>query len=397
MAISIATFIGCSSPNEEITATSRQEQTEDPAVKSISLELKEHEDLSAEKRIELYKKLKAKQPDGYNFNDENELNRYGYELLWDNKTEDAIAILELNKAEFPTSSNVYDSMGDAYFAAEELDSALANYRRSLKLDPFNYNAIDQVLLIDNIKSTGNFDLLKNPELVIRHVDHSYDLVMPAQEYKDDLAQLADVLLAVHPAATKFSSKEEILAIVAAKQALITDSTIYAEFLWHCQEIIASIGCSHTSSGSFYQTSAFVPLDRRFPVQTRWVKNELYIVDDLKNENDIVVGSQIESINGVEVSEIMDDIYNHIITQAGIESTKNRFFNTWSSTLLAFSLGMPKSYQLQLKNHDGIYSLNNPKRFGPFSDPTIELCQNDLCLEIIDTTTARLTVSSFVYY
>jgi hypothetical protein len=121
------------------------------------------------------------------------------------------------------------------------------------------------------------------------------------------------------------------------------------------------------------------------------------VDDLKNENDIVVGSQIESINGVEVSKIMVDIYNHITTQAGTESTKNRFFNKWSSTLLAFSLGMPKSYQLKLKNHDGIYTLNNPKRFGPFSDPTIELCQNDLCLEIIDTTTARLTVSSFVYY
>jgi cytochrome c-type biogenesis protein CcmH/NrfG len=40
----------------------------------------------------------------------------------------------------PNSSNVYDSLGEAYVAVGDSASAIANYRRSLQLDPKNDNA-----------------------------------------------------------------------------------------------------------------------------------------------------------------------------------------------------------------------------------------------------------------
>jgi cytochrome c-type biogenesis protein CcmH/NrfG len=49
-----------------------------------------------------------------------------------------------NVAEFPESSNVYDSLGEAYAAAGKKELAIENYGKSLKLDPKNQNAIERL-------------------------------------------------------------------------------------------------------------------------------------------------------------------------------------------------------------------------------------------------------------
>ena len=51
------------------------------------------------------------------------------------------ATFELNVARFPESSNVYDSLGEAYMEAGRRQEAISNYRKSLALDPENTNAV----------------------------------------------------------------------------------------------------------------------------------------------------------------------------------------------------------------------------------------------------------------
>jgi predicted Zn-dependent protease len=46
--------------------------------------------------------------------DEGTLNQLGYHLLQSGRKEDAIQIFKRNVEEYPKSSNVYDSMGEAY-------------------------------------------------------------------------------------------------------------------------------------------------------------------------------------------------------------------------------------------------------------------------------------------
>jgi len=41
---------------------------------------------------------------------------------------------------YPQSSNVYDSLGEAYLANGDKDLAAINYKKSLELDPHNQNA-----------------------------------------------------------------------------------------------------------------------------------------------------------------------------------------------------------------------------------------------------------------
>ncbi len=53
--------------------------------------------------------------------DESLLNSLGYRLLRSDRVEDAIAVFELNVAEYPDASNPYDSLGEAYLAADDPD------------------------------------------------------------------------------------------------------------------------------------------------------------------------------------------------------------------------------------------------------------------------------------
>jgi CubicO group peptidase (beta-lactamase class C family) len=86
-----------------------------------------------------YRMLKAgSTASEYDFG-EPELNRLGYQLLSMKKVAEAIEILKLNVEMFPQSANVYDSLGEAYMTHNDKELSIANYKKSLELDPNNAN------------------------------------------------------------------------------------------------------------------------------------------------------------------------------------------------------------------------------------------------------------------
>jgi uncharacterized membrane protein len=87
-----------------------------------------------------YHGLKAAGSPTYNF-DESELNNLGYEFIRAKKFKEAIRILQLNVEAYPQSSNVYDSLGEAYLDDGNKPLAIANYKRSLELNPKNRGAL----------------------------------------------------------------------------------------------------------------------------------------------------------------------------------------------------------------------------------------------------------------
>lgn len=75
---------------------------------------------------------------------ENQMNRLGYALLMMRRVREAIEIFKMNVEDHPASSNVYDSLGEAYMNAGERELAIKNYRKSLELDPNNTNAVEML-------------------------------------------------------------------------------------------------------------------------------------------------------------------------------------------------------------------------------------------------------------
>ena len=82
--------------------------------------------------------MKEKKSDKYYF-DEKEFNALGYRYLYNTDHEKAIGVFKLNVKNYPDSWNAYDSLGEAYAHAGELEKAKKYYTKSLELNPENEN------------------------------------------------------------------------------------------------------------------------------------------------------------------------------------------------------------------------------------------------------------------
>lgn len=97
--------------------------------------------------IREYRALKASPAASeYDFG-EMELNRIGYQLLQMKKVEEAIEIFKLNVEVYPQSANVYDSLGEGYMTHDDKALSIANYKKSLELDPHNTNAKSRLAIL----------------------------------------------------------------------------------------------------------------------------------------------------------------------------------------------------------------------------------------------------------
>lgn len=92
-----------------------------------------------QKALEGYLLIKTKDSLDSSIN-ENTLNRIGYKELREKHYVKAINIFKINVALYPTSSNVYDSLADAYMKSGDTLQATENYEKSLKLDSGNRRA-----------------------------------------------------------------------------------------------------------------------------------------------------------------------------------------------------------------------------------------------------------------
>jgi tetratricopeptide (TPR) repeat protein len=128
-----------------------------------------------------YRDLKANKANDYDFN-EGELNTLGYQLLRDGKKREAIEIFKLNVEAFPKGWNTYDSLGEAYMVNGDKENAIANYKKSLELNPANDSAKRglALLTVDRKEVTldpklydayaGDYELAPNFVLTISNED-----------------------------------------------------------------------------------------------------------------------------------------------------------------------------------------------------------------------------------
>jgi hypothetical protein len=72
---------------------------------------------------------------------ESTVNQEGYNLMGRKQIADAILVFQKNVEVHPTSSNVYDSLGEAYMNNGQTDLSIKNYEKALELNPNSANAV----------------------------------------------------------------------------------------------------------------------------------------------------------------------------------------------------------------------------------------------------------------
>ncbi|MTE27419.1 tetratricopeptide repeat protein [Winogradskyella ouciana] len=92
-----------------------------------------------EKALAGYLEIK-KQDSTSSYIRERDFNSIGYNHLRKNRYDEAIAVFKLNTVLHPNSSNVYDSLADAYLRSGDSLQAYNNYKKALEMDPHNPRA-----------------------------------------------------------------------------------------------------------------------------------------------------------------------------------------------------------------------------------------------------------------
>ncbi len=78
------------------------------------------------------------------------------------------------------------------------------------------------------------------------------------DYITDIDERAKTLATTHPYPYQHISKKDFWKTIEKAKNQITDKTTLPEFIWYCSEIVANIGCSHTTLGAFLQESKHKP-------------------------------------------------------------------------------------------------------------------------------------------
>ena len=73
---------------------------------------------------------------GYDIS-ENGINSFGYDLMGDERFEDALVIFKLNTELYPDGWNTYDSLGECLLKMGKQEEGIAAYKKSLELNPNN--------------------------------------------------------------------------------------------------------------------------------------------------------------------------------------------------------------------------------------------------------------------
>lgn len=113
---------------------------------SIDFELRKSFFGDIDKAIGHYHELKKTHPTKFKFNNEWELNAFGYALMAEKRYDDAIKIFKLLISEFPDRPNPRDSLGEAYYLNGQYALSIKSYERALELDnTYNVDWIEKML------------------------------------------------------------------------------------------------------------------------------------------------------------------------------------------------------------------------------------------------------------
>lgn len=106
-----------------------------PRVGSPGISLMRVASEDADSILEAYRTIVDEHDGDVTSVDESVLNRIGYTLMGREDVEGAIKIFITNTEAYPDSANVWDSLGEAYRKAGDMEASITNYRKALERDP----------------------------------------------------------------------------------------------------------------------------------------------------------------------------------------------------------------------------------------------------------------------
>jgi hypothetical protein len=215
-------------------------------------------------------------------------------------------------------------------------------------------------------------------------------------YEQDLDQLSDSIIKIHPKPFDFISQENFSEFVNTQKAKISNTTTVGEFYGICKSIVAKVGCAHTNINKPEYFN--YPENLYFPVTLFFLDSSLLVIDSQNSK--LSIGTEIISINGNKSSKILKDFSAFVSSDGYNSNAITSKLNSNFSFYFLLAYGFQSEFEVIARNDNNqnfhlviqggkMRSIDN--YFKPYS-------YEPLHLEFIEeSNTAILTIKTFGYY
>ncbi|MDX9726567.1 MAG: S41 family peptidase [Bacteroidales bacterium] len=190
------------------------------------------------------------------------------------------------------------------------------------------------------------------------VSESAGQKISAEEARKDLMVFRTALVEAHPGIYRFESRETFDSLFRSTEIALIDSISQTEFYRLLAPVVASVRCGHTKffpegfldEDHLYRY--FYGTDSLFPLKLMFSGKEGYLLDSYDQKTDIEKGTEILSINDKPVSEILPFLFQNIVADGKVESSRYLELNNFFPAYYANLIESPGQFRLTLRKNNG---------------------------------------------
>lgn len=172
--------------------------------------------------------------------------------------------------------------------------------------------------------------------VNRGADYKPDYKYAPAQLQYDFIIFRWLLEKIHPGLDWYTPKARLDHLMDSTYALLdSDSLTERAFYQLLSPIVAQIHCGHTilDPSYFYQD-----LGKRFPLDLKFIEGKAYLRYNYMEDQEVPLGSEVLSINGQAMPELIQELFRHIPSDAthpaGKYATLDEDFQNYYDLLIA---------------------------------------------------------------
>jgi hypothetical protein len=177
--------------------------------------------------------------------------------------------------------------------------------------------------------------------------------VPLDELREDFSIIRAAFEEGHGALYRYSTKKEMDAVFSHAFDKIDRDMTEREFLRILLPVVGAVNCGHTriAKSHFFTWLEGQPVT--FPLGIRYINRRPYLVRNYSDREDVALGVELVSINGMPMARIIEDLLPAISSDAHIETSKFLVLSSSVrfSQLFNIFYGITSSYEVGYRNPD----------------------------------------------
>jgi len=242
-------------------------------------------------------------------------------------------------------------------------------------------------------------VLNLPEAFFSYNEYfTWPVLFSQETLQKDFRQFRKILEETHPALYDYTEKEVLDSLFEAQMEKIDGDLDFDTFLMLMTEVIAKVGCGHSSlwlPGDYWNISP----QKMFPLMLHLSGGKAYVTGDYSGRGQVPKGSVLTSLNGLPMEQVESRLKSLTSADGFNPSYRNAKVGQFFAVKYALAYGYPEEFRITYQAPGEGVSKEEVLLPVRKSDTDEAMnTQNELSLkELQDGRTALLTINSFGYY